>query len=709
MSSSTYLDFDLQITPAAQVNLGADLGANPGGFTARVLASPAGEGRAPFQSPFSAEEIAQFQPQMVDATTPTTRPALQETLKTVGGRFFDALFTGDLRLRLEQSLDEAARQRATLRLKVRLTESPALLDLPWEYLYHRQRNLFLSQSTSTSLIHFLELPTPPVSLTVALPLRMLMVIAAPADLFPLDVEQEWSNVQRALSDLIQRGLVIVDRLPVATRAGLQSALRRQEYHILHFVGHGDFDETTQSGALFLTNEQGNADPMAASDLATLLHNERSLRLVLLNACESAQTGQRNPLGGVAQTLVQQGAPAVVAMRYPISDEAAITFAHEFYAALADGYSVDGALTEARVAIATRLGNGEWGAPRLIMHAKDGILWQVGNQSSQSIDGTAISQDLSLLAGLMKSAVVRALVATYRADFRAACEQIEILSNYKDLHDLLHKLQFRCYSVIAQEAQRFPKDDLALDNLLNYEVTLQDIADELERVAQEAKLPATETTWMADIKQAQGLLRAALDDMDGEKLKKVVWLLRRVLALQPSNINHRLIGAARALRLAEIVVSLVAIRDALLQLKVDRERTTQFTSGVDALQQLDARVQALMVEHDQWQEVQRILGRIEDVMLHDLNELEFSWPDLSGRVTTLCQAQKGEWVDLFLQDSDQLAKAITAQNPVRIRSYFQRYRQRAGNRFFQVDTNLKELCAELRKVGDSLATIIQVLE
>jgi FtsZ-binding cell division protein ZapB len=186
-------------------------------------------------------------------------------------------------------------------------------------------------------------------------------------------------------------------------------------------------------------------------------------------------------------------------------------------------------------------------------------------------------------------------------------------------------------------------------------------------------------------------------------------LRRVLALQPSNINHRLIGAARALRLAEIVVSLVAIRDALQQLKVDRERTAQFTSGVDALQQLDARLQALMVEHDQWQEVQRILGRIEDVMLHDLNELEFSWPDLSGRVTTLCQAQKGEWVDLFLQDSDQLAKAITAQNPVRIRSYFQRYRQRAGNRFFQVDTNLKELCAELRKVGDSLATIIQVLE
>lgn len=701
MSGPSYLDFDLQLTPATE---GAATG-----YVARVLASPMGEVRGTFRSPFLADETSQFHQQVAPIQTPLARPLLQEAMKTTGGRLFDALFTEDLLLCLERCWDEAHRQNATLRIKLRLHESPALLSLPWEYLYHRRRHLFLCQSTTSSLIHFLELPATALSLTVVLPLRMMVVIANPTDLFPLDVEREWSNVQAALADLIQRGLVIVDRLPAATRAGLQSALRRQEYHVLHFIGHGDFDEGTQSGSLFLAAENGNADPMLADDLARLLHNERTLRLVLLNACESSQTGVSSPFGGVAQTLVRQGVPAVVAMRYPISDDAAITFSHEFYAALADGYSVDAALTEARVAIATRLGNGEWGFPQLIMHAKDGILWQLRAQNSPPIDGTVISQDLSLLAGLMQSAVVRALVTTYRADFRAACEQIDILSHYKDLHDLLHKLQYRCYSVIAQEMLRFLKDDLALDNLLNYEVTLQDISNELQRVAQAANLPANETTWMADVMQAQGLLHQAIEGMDGEKLRQVVWLLRRVLALQPSTINHRLIGAARALRLEQIVASLAAIRDALQQLKADSTRTTQFTSGVAALQQLNNRLQALMIEHDQWQEVQRILGRIEDVMLHDLNELEFSWPDLRDRVNLLCQVHKGEWVDLFCQDRDQLDKAITAQNPVRIRSYFQRYRQRAGNRFFQVDTQLKELCAELRKVGDSLATILKVLE
>lgn len=698
MSSLSYLDFDLQLTTANE------------GYIVRVLDSPRGQAQGLFQVPFQAGEPSAFQQQIIPTQTPLPRHLLQEAMKTFGGRLFDALFTGDLLLCLERSLDEANRQKATLRIKLRLQESPALLTLPWEYLYHRRRNLFLSQSTSSSLIHFLELPMPAASLTVALPLRMLVVIANPADFFPLDVEREWTNVQRALADLIQRGLVIVDRLPVATKAALQSALRRQEYQVLHFIGHGDFDEAAHCGSLFFTGETGAADPMLADDLASLLHNERTLRLVLLNACESSQTSATNPFGGVAQTLVQQGVPAVVAMRYPISDEAAITFSHEFYAALADGYSVDAALTEARIAIATRLGNGEWGAPQLIMHAKDGILWQVSAESnSKTIDGAAISQDLSLLAGLMKSAVVRSLVATYRADFRAAGEQIDILSNYKELHDLLHKLQYRCYSVIAQEAQRFPQDDLALDNLLNYEVTLQDITDELQQVARQAGFAANETVWIADVVQAQALLRQALEALDGDALRRVVWLLRRVLALQPSNINHRLIGAARALRLDRIVESLAAIRDALQRLAVDSTRIAQFNTGVDALQQLDTQLQTLMTEHDQWQEMQRILGRIEDVMVHDLTELEFSWPDLRDRVTTLCQMHKGEWVDLFCQDRDQLDKAMTTQNPVRVRSYFQRYRQRAGNRFFQVDTQLKELCTELRKVGDSLATILKVLE
>lgn len=692
------LDLDLQLTPQA------------GAYVARVLSSPAGQAQGAFQSPFAANETSEFVQAIMPAARPLPRLAVQALMKEHGGRLFDALFQGDLLVCLERSFDEVRRRNATLRIKLRLSDAPELLSLPWEYLYHRRRNLFLSQSTTSSLVHFLELPDPVASLTVALPLRMLVVIAEPTDLQPLDVEREWHNIQEALADLAARGLLIVDRLAHATLPELQSALRRHDYHIFHFIGHGDFDEATGQGHIVFADAQGRANPLPGEVLAQLLHNERTLRLAVLNACEGAQTSTANPFAGVAQLLVQQGAPAVIAMRHPISDEAAIAFSHEFYAALADGYTVDAALTEGRVAIATRMGNGEWGTPQLIMHAQNGVLWQVAEQATNgAVDGAAIGADLGVLAQMMQRSAVRDLVATYRADFAAAEREIDVLSNYKNLHDLLHKLQFRCYNVITQEARRFPTDDLALDNLLNYEVTLQDIVANLQGAIEEARLSPNETTWVNDLLDAQQMLRRALDQMESEALRRVVWLMRRVLALQPSNINHRLSSAARALRLDLIVVSLQAIRKELGEVQIADQQLAQLESGIHELERFNGQLEQLVGEHDQWQDVQRILGRIEDMMVYDLSELEFSWPDLSVRVSALCTSHKGEWVDLFLQDSDQLQKALTEQNPVRIRSYFQRYRQRAGNRFFQVDTQLKELCTELRKVGESLSTILKMIE
>ena len=83
----------------------------------------------------------------------------------------------------------------------------------------------------------------------------------------------------------------------------------------------------------------------------LLHDHETLRLIFLNACQGAQGGRSDPFAGVAQRLVQQGAPAVLAMQFPVSDAAAIALAQAFYQALADGLPADTALSQARKAIA----------------------------------------------------------------------------------------------------------------------------------------------------------------------------------------------------------------------------------------------------------------------------------------------------------------------------------------------------------------------
>ena len=63
---------------------------------------------------------------------------------------------------------------------------------------------------------------------------------------------------------------------------------------------------------------------------TSLDDQVQLQLVVLNSCQGARTTLADPFAGVATTLIQSGVPAVVAMQFEISDEAAIVFAEELY-------------------------------------------------------------------------------------------------------------------------------------------------------------------------------------------------------------------------------------------------------------------------------------------------------------------------------------------------------------------------------------------
>ena len=84
----------------------------------------------------------------------------------------------------------------------------------------------------------------------------------------------------------------------------------------------------------------------------------------------------------------------------------------------------------------------------------------------------------------------------------------------------------------------------------------------------------------------------------------------------------------------------AIRNGLNTLQLEREKIGQFESGVAALESLHTRLTALVEAHDNWQALERILSRIEDVMVYDLTELEMSWPDVEQRVTRIEQVLPG---------------------------------------------------------------------
>lgn len=378
MENINYLDFDIHI----------DRSAIGSGYRVRVVNSPAGQAMTEFALPFSEIEVENFVLRVGRTRKGVRRlesPEM-EAARKFGGGLFEAVFSDEVRGRLRTSLNQARQQGAGLRFRMHLMDVPELADLPWEYLYDATLDEFLVLSVQTPLVRYLDLPLESEALKVSLPIKILVMISSPSDYPELDVEQEYKHLVEGLADLQQRGLVQLHRLEDATLANLQKQLRREDYHIFHFIGHGGFDQQAQDGVLLLEDEKGRGRPVSGRFLGTILHDQKSMRLAVLNACEGARASRSDPFSGVAHSLVQKGIPAVIAMQFEITDEAAITLAHEFYGAIADGYPVDASLAEARKAVFARNNDVEWGTPVLYMRSRDGRIFELDRSIRQAPAG-----------------------------------------------------------------------------------------------------------------------------------------------------------------------------------------------------------------------------------------------------------------------------------------------------------------------------------
>src|SRR5688500_12475292 len=85
------------------------------------------------------------------------------------------------------------------------------------------------------------------------------------------------------------------------------------------------------------------------------------------------------------------------MQFEIADDVASTFAHEFYGALADGYPIDAAVTEARKAIFAAGRETEWAIPVLYLRAPDGRIFELerpqtgGDTRGATLDNTVAAE------------------------------------------------------------------------------------------------------------------------------------------------------------------------------------------------------------------------------------------------------------------------------------------------------------------------------
>ncbi|HET9317654.1 MAG TPA: CHAT domain-containing protein, partial [Vicinamibacteria bacterium] len=307
----------------------------------------------------------------------------EEGLLDFGRGLFDTLFQGDVR-----RLYDEARSRQHCRLDFVLTSMiPWISEKPWEFAYDATRRSFLA----TEEIHFVRnvltsVPADPI-VRPGGPLRILVAAAQPVGQVPLSAEQEIRVLQRGFQKLIDAGLATIDILPRATPERLHEQLKTGLHQVVHFIGHGVFDEERGEGCLVFENDRGGEYKLGERQVRELLC-KRGLSLVFLNSCESGRGGRADFNKGVAQALVAHGLPALVANQYSVLDASATTFAQAFYLAVAQGHPVGAAAREARIAVNYSL-HGEvidWAVP--VLYARDPGMKLVDASPGAAVRGLA---------------------------------------------------------------------------------------------------------------------------------------------------------------------------------------------------------------------------------------------------------------------------------------------------------------------------------
>lgn len=199
------------------------------------------------------------------------------------------------------------------------------------------------------------------------PLRILAVFSQPTETDVLALRRERYRLSQLIRRITARHEAAVE-LRVVQYGTTREALARIADHgdgwdILHMSGHGD------RGVFLLEKPDGSPDVVSAADLVALLRPaRRRAKLAVVSACKSAAdateqtyrllgltaqaealeavartdgaasggptrqsgTGREAPIPGLARMLVRELGCAVVAMRYPVSDEFSVAVADELY-------------------------------------------------------------------------------------------------------------------------------------------------------------------------------------------------------------------------------------------------------------------------------------------------------------------------------------------------------------------------------------------
>lgn len=314
-----------------------------------------------------------------------------------------------------------------------------------------------------------------------------------------------------------------------------------------------------------------------------------------------------------------------------------------------------------------------------------------NNYTLSLDAQAAVK--MILEQSSKSADVRAELALWQDNLADVQRQIKLLGDFKDMHDLLHRLQYDCYGPMQQELGKFPGDLTSQMNLEKYNVQMEGLIEEAGLLIQSKTFAGGENDWIELLQDAHQSLTNATLNGDAGELNTSSSLLAHILSVQPTALNKMLNQAARELDLLQLVAVLEKVGGRLDQ----AEAQARVQNGIQSIQKLNERLQGMIADHDRWQALENDLRAYEA----NLESLPRMWKYPRKKLVEICAGRTETWAVIILKLVQGLDQLLTGQDAQTVEAYFLNLKGQVGIRFFTVDNELKRLCGNLRDIENPL--------
>lgn len=178
-------------------------------------------------------------------------------------------------------------------------------------------------------------------------------------------------------------------------------------------------------------------------------------------------------------------------------------------------------------------------------------------------------------------------------------------------------------------------------------------------------------------------------------------------LSSTAVNERLVAVASSLDLDQVVQCLERVHAAAVSTSAGIETLSRLRIGIDDLSTFDTAFRSAIEEHDQWQQMDRLVrGNYDLAKDGDLERLQERWESkIEPRLSELSQAFEDAWAVQLRAALPRMRERLDARDAYGVTAVYEQIVPIVDQRFYDVDQSFLRRCERLVPMADDICRVL----